>query len=314
MTEPKKAPRQLKKPVLIGCLSFILVMLVILIAAGIYELSGSPVPAETANPIDMNTVRQFAGEENLPLRLNMIDIGSGQYPGAIIIAGAGFESMTMAMPAFQLIQADGSSVMIDAASTRADFEAMFQGGTFNDEKYDQLQTGLSKASLIIFTHEHADHLSGFLHSTGMETLLPQVRMSTEQLAGAEKTMGLSKDLQARISPISYDDYTAVAPGVVLIKMPGHSAGSQMVYVRLADGKEFLLVGDVVWNMQNITELRGRPHLSNQMLGEDPAEHTRQVRALADLMQNEPTLHLLISHDVAQLQAAVQAGWIQDHLE
>jgi glyoxylase-like metal-dependent hydrolase (beta-lactamase superfamily II) len=33
-----------------------------------------------------------------------------------------------------------------------------------------------------------------------------------------------------------------APGVVLIKAAGHTPGSQMVHVRLASGKEVMLVG------------------------------------------------------------------------
>ena len=43
----------------------------------------------------------------------------------------------------------------------------------------------------------------------------------------------------------------VAPGIVLIKAPGHAVDHQMVYVRLASGAEILHSVDVGWVLDNI---------------------------------------------------------------
>ncbi|MCZ0954245.1 MAG: hypothetical protein OXJ56_16880, partial [Rhodospirillaceae bacterium] len=76
----------------------------------------------------------------------------------------------------------------------------------------------------------------------------------------------------------------VAPGVVLIEAPGHTPGHQMVYVRMADGTEFVFIGDVGWLMENVTELRLRPAETVARIGEDPDALMSQLlwlRGLAD---------------------------------
>src|SRR5262249_482606 len=55
----------------------------------------------------------------------------------------------------------------------------------------------------------------------------------------------------------YPQYYPVAPGVVLIRSPGHSPDSQMVFVRLQSGREILHSVDSAWIMDNIMEVRGK---------------------------------------------------------
>ena len=84
--------------------------------------------------------------------------------------------------------------------------------------------------------------------------------------------------------IDYRLYLPVAPGVVLIEAPGHTPGHQMVYVRLAEGTEFVFIGDIGWLMENVTELRLRPAETVGRIGEDPEALMLQLvwlRGLAD---------------------------------
>ncbi len=53
------------------------------------------------------------------------------------------------------------------------------------------------------------------------------------------------------------DYYPVAPGVVLIRAPGHSTDSQMVYVRLQSGREILHSVDAAWNLDNMLQLKAQ---------------------------------------------------------
>ena len=53
---------------------------------------------------------------------------------------------------------------------------------------------------------------------------------------------------------------AVAPGVVVIPAPSHTLGSQMVFVKLADGREFLFAGDIATMASSWRELRARSRL------------------------------------------------------
>lgn len=96
---------------------------------------------------------------------------------------------------------------------------------------------------------------------------------------------------------------AIAPGVVLQKAAGHSPGSQVVFVMLAGGREFLFVGDIVWNRDAITELKYRPRLITDLfLGEDRQAVLHQLRALRNL-HDAGEVAIVISHDARTFASA-----------
>ncbi|MGZ3461634.1 MAG: hypothetical protein ACXU86_24345, partial [Archangium sp.] len=104
------------------------------------------------------------------------------------------------------------------------------------------------------------------------------------------------------------------PGIVLIKAPGHTPGSQMLYVRLADGREFLLVGDIAWRQDNIRLPRMHPRVVNWLGHEDGAAMAEQLRYLHDLQQAEPGLNLVVAHDGAQMAELLRRGLVQDGVQ
>src|SRR5579864_2053128 len=94
--------------------------------------------------------------------------------------------------------------------------------------------------------------------------------------------------------MDYDKYFPLAPGMALIKAPGHTPGSQMVYIQLKSGSEYLLAGNVAWHRDEIRELRGKgaPSIKEQ---EDLV-----MAELASLNQvykkNEKNVPIVLSHD------------------
>jgi glyoxylase-like metal-dependent hydrolase (beta-lactamase superfamily II) len=95
---------------------------------------------------------------------------------------------------------------------------------------------------------------------------------------------------------------------VLIKAPGHSPGTQMIYVILQDGRELLFVGDIGWSLRNIEEVRGRPRLVSQlMLNEERDRVFGQLQALHDLHEAEPGLIIVPGHDQQYLETLVEQG-------
>ena len=111
-----------------------------------------------------------------------------------------------------------------------------------------------------------------------------------------------------ITPIEYDQYLAIAPGVVLISAPGHTPGSQMIYVKREDGREVLFTGDIGWLMRNIETGKGRPRaLSQFMLNEDRDAVFAELATLKALHAAEPNLIMVPGHDSAAIDALIQSG-------
>jgi len=100
--------------------------------------------------------------------------------------------------------------------------------------------------------------------------------------------------------VDYESYLPVAPGMVLIKAPGHTPGHQMVYVGLDSGREYLFIGDVAWTLANVTQLKLRPAVTMRRINEDASALGHQLRWIKQMMDQEKLI-VIPSHDDALLQ-------------
>ena len=92
--------------------------------------------------------------------------------------------------------------------------------------------------------------------------------------------------------------------MVLQKAPGHSPGSQLVYVELASGQRFLFVGDIAWTKDNIRLQTGRPGVATLLMSEDRPAVAAQLHALAQLPAD---VHVIVAHDPIALDDDLKAG-------
>ena len=293
-------------PVVLGLL---LGLCVLLAGAGYFLLYVSPVPQTSDYPLDLEQVRALArsGAGELPVALNAAVIAEGSYPQIVVVAGGSFSPQRMIMPVYQVVYPDGA-ILVDAALSEAAFRQAFGGQPFDAAQYADMQQALRSSKLILATHEHFDHLGGLAASPYLDEISPRVLLTREQIEHADPQVGFPPGALGRFKPLGYDRYYLAAPGVVLIKAPGHTPGSQMVYVALQNGTEFLLVGDVVWNGLNLDRLTGRSLLARLMLGEDETVVGAQIRRLAELEKSSP-LKLVISHDAQRLEQLTAAGLV-----
>jgi glyoxylase-like metal-dependent hydrolase (beta-lactamase superfamily II) len=214
---------------------------------------------------------------------------------------------------FQVAWPDGSTLLIDAGFPEAAMERMGGGGAFRGDGFEKVLAAMRTAEHIVVTHEHFDHLAGLGAYPDPGELAGRLHLTREQLANARAVEQAELPPELRALPaLDYDRVLALAPGVVLVEAPGHTPGSQLVYVRTGDGGELLFVGDVAWHTDQLVRLHYRPRLvTDYFLGEDRAAVLAQFRALHDMMQAHPEVRVVVSHDREQRAQLLAAGAIRE---
>jgi glyoxylase-like metal-dependent hydrolase (beta-lactamase superfamily II) len=256
--------------------------------------------------IDLAALHRAAvatGAAALPDRIEVEKIGEFAFPRTLVVAGDGFHMQPMVLLAHRVVWPD-HSLIIDTAMTPAAAKKM-PGSKTDPSAFDRLQAAMKKASLIVFTHEHVDHVGGVAGAPDFAAIAKQVRLTREQLDSPKlERKDFPPGALASLEPLAYQGVHAVAPGVVLQKAPGHSPGSQLVYVELASGQRFLFVGDIAWSHDNLTLETGRPRIATILMGEDRPAVAAELRAIARL---PPDVHVIVAHDPVALASDLKAG-------
>ena len=206
-------------------------------------------------------------------------------------------------------------LLIDTTMNEATAKAN-EGKHFDTAAFARVVAAMNEVETIIVTHEHFDHLGGLAAQPNLSALLAKTKLTAEQVGSLPDSIKPGTWPAAGLQgypPLVTGALFALAPGVVLIKSPGHTPGSQMVYVQRADGVEYLFIGDVAWSKENIDRVRGRAGLVSQFfLKEDRAAVIRQLAQLHRLSQAEPSVHIVPGHDLATIEALKNGLLLADH--
>jgi glyoxylase-like metal-dependent hydrolase (beta-lactamase superfamily II) len=246
----------------------------------------------------------------LPTAVNGIRIAASIRPRKFVLAGGDESPVRMPRTAFQLVYPD-ATVMIDAGMDRATHESFGADEPYDDDAFATLRQALDAARLIVLTHFHADHVAGVVTAPNFDALAAKTVATTltaELMVNAPHRphLRLVPEAAARFIVLDYPAYYPLAPGLVLIKAPGHSADHQMVYIRLQSGREILHTVDVAWNMANIREVKPK---NAPWVKEDLPAVIGQLRWLNGIDATEPNVTLLVTHDDDCFESAVQSGTI-----
>lgn len=296
----------------------VLVALVAALAAGYHLLLvDDPIPSTARLSIDWMRVRTLAGPVNEgPQAIRTDVVARGTFYGWMICAGCGWGEVPMEFRTYQLVYANGRSVVIDAVHDAERHAAMPMMGAYDPQAFTRQTEVIRRADRILLTHEHWDHASGLRAVIDDAAVRAHLWIPVAQRGSAAMAeAGLSAAELADLPATGENAPQAVEPGVVVIPMAGHTPGSQVVYVRRADGTEYLFLGDIVWNARNLRERRGKSRLISRIAGEAPAALLDQIAYFAALAApgqggRRSPWQFVVAHDPEQNARLVAGGYLE----
>ena len=286
------------------------IALLVMSLAGYYWLFvDSHMPSGTY-AVDLVEVRKLsdtvAGEKPVEIRVERVT--SFRFPMTAAVSGAGWNEVEVPVYSYQVAYAD-RTVVIDAGVEGVEAS---KDPAFDRQAYDRMLAAMKTASAVVVTHEHPDHIGGLVTHPSLPEVLGHTQLTQEQVEHPEKMFGLKfpDGALASYRPLAYDRYHALAPGIVLIKSPGHTPGSQMVFVKTAGGREYLFLGDIAWRFESVERLSARARfVSLFFLGEDRDAVLLQLAELKRLHDANPDLVMVAGHDISQMSELVNTGKI-----
>jgi glyoxylase-like metal-dependent hydrolase (beta-lactamase superfamily II) len=273
-------------------------------------------PSWTANLDDIRRVASLVPGRR-PLRLNFLKFAESRRTKNFSVKDAPTTPSVQARTAFQVVYPD-ATVMVDAGMDLTVHKFFGRGveEPYFPDAARQVEQAVNRARLIVVTHEHGDHVAGVVHSAAAAQLAPKTILTRTQVQSLMTSpqmpeIRLSDDLARRFVVIDYDTYYPLAPGMALIKAGGHTPGSQMVYVALDSGREYLLIGDATWHMDGVRLIKGK---DAPWVTEDQSAVLAQLTWLNSLSRTAPNLIVVASHDEEQHVELVQKRVISNRLE
>jgi glyoxylase-like metal-dependent hydrolase (beta-lactamase superfamily II) len=263
---------------------------------------------------NLSDIRSLAALQlgQLPVAINAVKVAASVRPNKFVIEGGDETPTSMPRTAFQVVFPD-RTVMLDSGLDQATHDSFSQGEKepYYPAEFEKLATALQRAGAIIFTHYHADHIAGVVCASNREELANKTfttRLTSRLMVETPHRphLALTPDDIRNFIIFDYEDYYPIMPGIVMIKTPGHSPDSQMIFIRLQNGQEYLHSVDTAWNMQNIIQMKGK---AAAWVKENKEQIGVQLKWLNGLLSTEPDLALLVTHDDDQLAKVMAEGLV-----
>jgi glyoxylase-like metal-dependent hydrolase (beta-lactamase superfamily II) len=235
-----------------------------------------------------------------PLRINVLKFAESHRTKNFSVKGAPATPSVQARTVFQVVYPDGY-LMVDAGMDEPMHRQIGRGAEgepYFAEQAQEVNKALRGARAIVFTHEHGDHVTGVIRTPYLAELAPKTILTRAQVNTLENRpqfpdLKITDEQAQRYHIIDYDRVMAFAPGWTLIKAAGHTPGSQMMFITLESGREYLLIGDAAWHMDGVRTVTGK---DAPWIVEDTTAVSEQLKWLNGLSTSERNLVIVASHD------------------
>lgn len=300
------------KPILYAVLALVVAAGVALAAT--FRAQVLPVPADYVVAIP-------PAQPPASLRLSVIHAGRLESRAAFAFRGGAFsEPRTFGMAGILLQHPQGTLLVDTGFGRNVDAHILttpylmralsaYDKGT---PAADQLRAaGITPADLmgVLITHAHWDHVSGIEDLPGTPVWVTQAELDFIRDCNDQTALACSfGELPYRVYDFPHGPYLGFASSrdvfgdgsVVLVPTPGHTPGSVAVFVTLANGDRYALVGDAAWQKEGVDLPAERPWLPRALLREDSAAVRGLLVHLHRLQQALPGLVVVPAHDTRVL--------------
>ncbi|MFF4724127.1 MBL fold metallo-hydrolase [Streptomyces mirabilis] len=175
---------------------------------------------------------------------------------------------------------------------------------------DQLEAAgydFGRLAGILLTHAHWDHVSGLPDFPGVPVLVTEREKAAFDREGMHGYFGAPfSETSIPWSVIRFESGPYLGfprshdvhgdGSIVCVPAPGHTPGSIIVFVTLANHVRYALVGDLVWQREGLTRLEERPWLVRRFADLDADGNRRNLLRMASILQRIPDMIVVPAHD------------------
>ncbi len=251
------------------------------------------------------------------MSLSLLPTGSMESKAALAFRGGRFSEPREFTMGVILVRHPRGDLLFDAGFGRdvdAHFKQLpalmqattqYKKGTPAAAQLESQGYALKQLAGVVLSHAHWDHVSGLDSLPGVAVWVPEAEQTF--IADGSRMSALIRSFGA----LNYKRYEfGGGPylgfsrshdvwgdgSIVLVPAPGHSPGSVIAFITLPSGTRYVLLGDLVWQMEGIELPAERPWIARQLIGEDSAAVRESIARVAALHRQFPQLRMVPAHD------------------
>jgi N-acyl homoserine lactone hydrolase len=178
------------------------------------------------------------------------------------------------------------------------------------------QQGLKPQDLdfVLLSHLHWDHVSGIPDLPGVPLRIQRVEYEAGQQSLLAQNRGLAKRLLGN-NPIELYDldgpeyagfqasYDLFGDGsIMLVPLPGHTAGQVGMFIHRANGAHLFLIGDAAWIAENYLKPAPMHPLLWSLVSSDQPTALQTLIKLHRFVHQHPEIPMIAMHDAPMQEA------------